>query len=132
MSLLRKLSTTALAVTALVPATALAAQNDLRGAPQLRLTENSTQHAELQFSTDRRLSRTASGTYRLRISFVLAGRRVSRIVAAGQHGEDYRYVARVTSDRGLRVGRKYRVRFAFPGQETTTRLVKVHPYEDRD
>ncbi len=131
MSRLRKLSTTALAVTALVPATAVAAQNELRGAPELRLTQ-SAQQAELQFNTDRRLSRSASGAYRLRISFVLAGQRVGKIVALGRHGDDYRYGARVTSDRGLTVGRKYRVRFTFPGQETTTRLVKVHPYEDRD
>ena len=124
MSRLRKLSTTALAVTALLPASAVAAQNELRGAPQLRLTDSARQ-AQLQFTTDRRLSRTSSGAYRLRIAFV-GEQRVSNIVAVGRHGDDYRYTARVTSGRDLRVGRKYRVRFTFPGQESTTRLVKVH------
>ncbi len=50
--------------------------------------------------------------------------KVSSAVAHRRHGDDYEYSARVTSTSDLRVGAKYRVRFA---DEGITRLVKLHP-----
>lgn len=127
MSRLRALTIAAIAATGIAApvAAGAGAGNELRSAPQMRLVD--AQEAQLQFTTERPVGRTASGASKLRIQFVSSSHHVSDITSSGRHGDDYRYRAKVTSDSELRVGRKYRVRFQFRGQDAVTRLVKVHP-----
>ena len=122
MSRLRTITASALAIAALAPVAASAADVELRSAPSMRLVDAT--HASLSFTTDERLSRTTNGALDIRIVFASAKQKVSSITAAGRHGDDYRYTARVTSTSDLRVGAKYTVRF---GAEGITRLVKLQP-----
>jgi hypothetical protein len=121
--LTRTLATSVLALAALVPAAANAAENDLRGAPTLRRVD--AHHARLKFTTDQRLTVRDGSLSGLRIVFS-GGQRVSSIVARGRHGDDYVYTARVSSESRLRTGVKYTVRFRFAGQSTHVRVVKLH------
>jgi hypothetical protein len=108
---------------ALVPATAVAAGNELRGAPSLHRVD--AHHARLRFATDQRLTIARGTPTGVRVAFA-GGQRVSSMVATGRHGDDYLYTARVSSQSELRPGVKYTVRFRFAGQPTTVRLVKLH------
>lgn len=121
MSHLKTLTASALAIVALTPVAASAADVELRSAPSMRLID--ARHATLSFTTDDRLTRTANGTYRIRIVFASGRQKVASVVARGRHGDDYRYSARVTSTSELRVGAKYTVRF---GENAVTRLVRLH------
>ena len=121
MSNLKTLTASALAIAAMVPATASAADVELRGAPSLRLVDS--RQATLSFTSDERLPRKADGTYRIRIVFASGRQKVASVVARGRHGDDHRYRARVTSTSDLRVGAKYTVRF---GDDGVTRRVKLH------
>ena len=107
----------------IIPATADAAGNDLRGAPTLRRID--THHAGLLFATDERLILRNGSSAGLRIAFS-GGRHVSSIVAIGRHGGDYRHTARVSSQTELRTGAKYTVRFRFGRRPAQVRLVKLH------
>lgn len=121
MSHLKTLTMAALAITAMTPLAASAADFELRSAPSMRLVDTKT--ARLSFTTDKRLTRKADGTYRIRIVFASGKQKVSSVVSRGRHGDDYKYSARVTSTSDLRVGAKYTVRF---GDDGVTRLVKLH------
>ena len=120
---IRLAATSMMAVAAMIPATANAAGNDLRGAPTLHRID--AHHARLQFATDERLVLRNGSSTGLRIAFS-GGQRVSSIVASGRHGDDYRYTAQVASETELRTGAKYTVRFRFGRQPATVRLVKLH------
>ena len=128
MTVSRTLLATALAATALAPAAAQAGpaskHNSLRSAPQMRVLDADT--AVLTFTTKRALPRDADGRPQLRIRFA-GGQRVPRLRAAGRHGTSRKYTARVHFTTAPRVGAKYTVRFAFRGQATVKRLVKLHP-----
>jgi len=54
------------------------------------------------------MPRRANGGLDARVFFSDQG--VSSVASAGRHGNDYVYTAGVRSDRGLRVGVRYRVR----------------------
>jgi hypothetical protein len=110
---------------ALVPATAIADGNELRGAPSLHRVDG--HHARLRFATDQRLTIARGTPTGIRVAFA-GGQRVSSMVASGRHGDDYVYTARVSSRSQLRPGAKYTVLFRFAGQRTTMRLVKLHQH----
>ncbi len=120
MSNLKTLTASALAIAALTPVAASAADVALRGAPTMRLVD--ANHATLAFTTDERLARKADGTSRIRIVFASPKQKVSSVVARGRHGDDYTYSARVTSASKLRAGAKYTVRF---GDDGVTRRVTL-------
>jgi hypothetical protein len=111
-----------LAAAALAPAAANAAHIELGGQPTLRQLDAT--HAQLRFAADRLPRRVGGGVAaRARI----AGQRVGALHAAGRHGRDVVYTARVTAPAGLRAGAKYTVRIEIPGQRAIGRLVKLHP-----
>jgi hypothetical protein len=111
------LTASLLAAAALAPATASAAPVGLGGQPTLRQVD--AHHARLQFAADRL---PAAGA-RVRI----AGQQVTAPRAAGRHGGDVVYTARVTAPGGLQAGAKYTVRIEIPGQAALVRQVKLHP-----
>jgi hypothetical protein len=121
-----RLTAVALAVTALVPAAAVAAgvhsHPVLKSSPQMRIVD--THHATLNFASDR-LPRTAAGKVDAEITFV-NGARVSGLKPNGTHGTDIRYVATVSSQRPLRHLAKYTVKFRLGDSSTVTRLVKLY------
>ncbi len=105
----------ALAVAAFTPAVASADHNALRGAPQMVRVDADT--VQVKFVTDQRLARNGA-----RIAVADAG--VGRTVrAAGRHGDDFKYVARVNVDQDLEVGTKYRVRIKLGGDDAVVRQV---------
>ena len=120
-----RLTATALTLTALAPAAALAAgvhsNPQLGGNPQMRLVDD--HHATLNFASDR-LPRTAAGKVDAKISFV-NGARVSALEPVGTHGNDIRYTARVSSQHVLRDHEKFTVSFRLGDSAPVKRFVKV-------
>ena len=120
-----RLTATALTLTALAPAAALAtgvqAKPQLGGNPQMRLIDN--HHATLNFASDR-IGRTAAGKVDATITFV-NGNRVTDIKPVGTHGNDIRYTARISSSRPLRLHAKYTVKFRLGDAKTVSRFVKL-------
>jgi hypothetical protein len=104
------LTAAALTASALAAPAAAAGGHDnpqLGGQPQLRIIDDT--HAALQFAAGR-LPRTKAGKIDAKITFV-NGWRVSGLEPIGTHGNDIRYVARVTAARQLRDHEKLRVTF---------------------
>jgi hypothetical protein len=120
-----RLTAVALAVTALVPAAAVAAgvhsHPQLKSSPQMRIVDD--HHATLHFASDR-LPRTAAGKVDATITFV-NGARVSALKPTGAHGYDIKYSARVSSERPLRNHAKYTVKLRLGDSSTVTRSVKL-------
>ena len=125
MTSITRLTATALTLSALVPAAAMAtgvhSNPQLGGNPQMRLIDN--HHATLNFASDR-LPRTAAGKVDAKITFV-NGARVSGLKAVGTHGSDIRYAAKVTSSKPIKLHQKYTVRFRLGDGKAVERLVKV-------
>jgi len=120
-----RLTATALTLTALAPAAALAtgvhAKPQLGGSPQMRLIDN--HHATLNFASDR-IARTAAGKVDAKITFV-NGARVSDLKPVGTHGNDIRYTATVSSKTALKLHQKYTVKFRLGDAKTVSRFVKL-------
>ena len=120
-----RLTATALTLTALAPAAALAAgvhsNPQLGGNPQMRLIDN--HHATLNFASDR-LPRTAAGKVDAKITFV-NGARVAALKPVGTHGNDIKYSARVSSQHVLRDHEKFTVTFRLGDSAPVKRFVKV-------
>ena len=117
-SRLPKILTAALAAVALAPAAALAADNELRGAPQAFKIDAKT--VQVQFVADAKLASPK------RSRVVIADRgTATRVKADGRHGNDFRYVASVKLRRAVEVGKKYRVMISLDGGEPIERLVLV-------
>jgi hypothetical protein len=125
MTSITRLTATALTLTALAPAAALAtgvhSNPQLGGNPQMRLVDD--HHATLNFASDR-LPRTAAGKVDAKITFV-NGARVSDLKPVGTHGNDIRYTAKISSQRPLRLHQKYTVKFRLGDSKTVQRFVKV-------
>ena len=122
---LRILTASALAVAALAPAGASAADIVLHSAPQLRMTDAT--HAKLNFTTSRKLPRKANGAFHVRI--YVAGARVGTIKAAGRHGRDFRYTGILRRTGRLEVGEKYTLRFIAAEQDPMVVKVKLYGKE---
>ena len=125
MSSITRLTATALALTALAPAAALAtgvhSNPQLGGNPQMRVVDD--HHATLNFASDR-LPRTAAGKVDAKIVFV-NGARVTDIKPVGTHGYDIRYTARVSSQSPLKLHQKYTVKFRLGDAKSVSRFVKL-------
>jgi hypothetical protein len=125
MTSITRLTATALTLTALAPAAALAAgvhsNPQLGGNPQMRLVDD--HHATLNFASDR-LPRTAAGKVDAKITFV-NGARVSALKPVGTHGNDIRYTATVSSSKPLRLHAKYTVTFRLGDSKSVKRFVKL-------
>jgi hypothetical protein len=125
MTSITRLTATALTLTALAPAAALATgvhhNPQLGGNPQMRLIDN--HHATLNFASDR-LPRTAAGKVDAKITFV-NGDRVTNIKPVGTHGSDIRYTATVSSKNALKLHQKYTVKFRLGDAKTVSRFVKL-------
>ena len=125
MTSITRLTVTALTLSALVPAAAMAtgvhSNPQLGGNPQMRLIDN--HHATLNFASDR-LPRTAAGKVDAKITFV-NGARVSDIKPVGTHGNDIKYSARVSSRTALKLHQKYTVKFRLGDAKTVSRFVKL-------
>jgi hypothetical protein len=125
MTSITRLTATALTLTALAPAAALAtgvhAKPQLGGSPQMRLIDN--HHATLNFASGR-IARTAAGKVDAKITFV-NGARVSDLKPVGTHGSDIRYTARVSSQHVLRDHEKFTVTFRLGGSASVKRFVKL-------
>jgi hypothetical protein len=125
MTSITRLTATALTLTALAPAAALAtgvhAKPQLAGNPQMRLIDN--HHATLNFAADR-IGRTAAGKVDAKITFV-NGARVTNLKPVGTHGTDIRYTARVSSQHTLKLHQKYTVKFRLGDAKTVSRFVKL-------
>jgi hypothetical protein len=104
------------------PAAALAGDVHLGGAPTARMTD--AHHATVRFASDR-LPRTAKGKLDARVFF--SGERATHLKAVGHHGRDVVYTARVSTDRTLRAGTKYTVKFKIADQDQIVRKVKLRP-----
>jgi len=120
-----RLTATALTLTALAPAAALAAgvhsNPQLGGNPQMRLIDN--HHATLNFASDR-LPRTAAGKVDAKITFV-NGARVTALKPVGTHGNDIKYSARVSSQHVLRDHEKFTVTFRLGDSAPVKVFVKL-------
>jgi hypothetical protein len=120
-----RLTATALTITALAPAAALAtgvhSNPQLGGNPQMRLVDS--HHATLNFASDR-LPRTAAGKVDAKITFV-NGARVSGLKPVGTHGYDIKYAATVSSSKPLRLHAKYTVTFRLGDSAPVKRFVKL-------
>jgi hypothetical protein len=125
MTSITRLAATALTLTALAPAAALAtgvhSNPKLGGNPQMRLIDN--HHATLNFASDR-IGRTAAGRVDAKITFV-NGARVTALEPVGTHGTDIRYTARVSSQSALKLHQKYTVKFRLGDAKTVSRFVKL-------
>ncbi len=115
------LTASLLAVAALAPSAAMAADAKLGGAPQMFQVDST--HATLKFAADR-LPRTESGKIDARV--LVSGKRVATLKATGRHGSDVVYSARVNAGRELRVGTKYTVSFKFGDQAPVVRKAKLY------
>lgn len=113
MSRIATTTASVLAVAALAPAGAIAAHNTLRGAPQLYRVDDTT--VRVQFTTDKKVARND-----VKVAVSDAGS-TRTVTAAGRHGNDFRYVARVKVKRNLTVGTKYTVRFTIGDDATIAR-----------
>ena len=110
-----KITASLLAVAALAPAGAIAADNALRGAPQMYRLDDET--VQVRFGTDQKVGRND-----VKVAVSDAG--LTRTVKSdGRHGNDHRYVARVNVDRDLEVGSKYTVRFTIDDDASISRKV---------
>ena len=115
MSRFTKLTAAALALAAALPAASSAAENELRGAPQMFRVNAQT--VQVKFVTDEAIGRDG-----VRVAVSNAGT-ARRATADGRHGDDYRYVARVRVRRDLQVGRKHTVRLTLDDGEPIVRQV---------
>lgn len=115
MSRLSVLIATALAVLAVAPAVSSAADNALRGQPQM--FRISAQTVQVKFTTDQRVGRNG-----VRVAIGQRGA-TRKVTPNGRHGRDFKYVARVKVDRPLAVGTKYTVRFTFGDDRPVARKV---------
>lgn len=109
----------AAAVAVLAPAAGHAADrtNALRGAPQMHVVN--AEDVRVSFVTDKRITSRDP-----RVVVADHGTAVEkRIVLAGRHGDDFRYVAKVRVRRPMTVGRTYTVRFAIAGESSIERKV---------
>jgi hypothetical protein len=125
MTSITRLTATALTLTALAPAAAMAtgvhSNPQLGGNPQMRLIDN--HHATLNFASDR-LPRTAAGKVDAKITFI-NGARVSDIKPVGTHGNDIKYSARVSSQHVLRDHEKFTVTFRLGDSAPVKVFVKL-------
>jgi hypothetical protein len=125
MTSITRLTATALTLTALAPAAALAtgvhSNPKLGGSPQMRLVDS--HHATLNFASDR-LPRTAAGKVDAKITFV-NGARVTDLKPVGTHGTDIKYSARVSYQGDLKLHQKYTVKFRLGDAKTVQRPVKL-------
>jgi hypothetical protein len=119
--MLRLLTASLLATSALlIPATA-DAKVDLGGAITLRVDDS--HHAKLEFASDA-LPLKADG--RIDASVVMApGKRASALTKAGMHGDDTRYTSTITSKHAFRVNTRYTVRLKIAGQQDIVRQIKL-------
>jgi hypothetical protein len=115
MTRLQTIAASALAVAAIAPATAAADTNALRGAPQMFQVDSDT--VQVNFTADKRIARNGA---RIAIADLGSTRTVR---AAGRHGNDFKYVAKVNVDDAMTVGAKYRVRFTLGSGAAASRLV---------
>ena len=126
MTSITRLTATALTLTALAPAAALAtgvhSNPQLGGNPQMRLVDS--HHATLNFASDR-LPRTAAGKVDAKITFVNGALRATDIKPVGTHGSDIRYTARVSSQRALKLHQKYTVTFRLGDSKPVKVFVKL-------
>jgi hypothetical protein len=106
--------------TVLAAAAALATAHhpELRGAPQLKLSD--AHHATLTFAADP-IPRNGS---RLDAKLTFPNGHVGRLRRTGTHGGDAVYSTRVSSSRALQAGRKYTVTFRLGDSKPVRRLVK--------
>jgi hypothetical protein len=118
-SRLPSLTTAALVAAALAaPAAALAADNELRGAPQAYKLDAKT--VQVSFAADEKLASTT------RSRVVIADRGTATSVkAVGRHGDDFKYRATVKLRRSVEVGRKYTVSISLDGAEPVRRQVLI-------
>jgi hypothetical protein len=120
-----RLTATTLTLAALAPAAAAAAgvhsHPQLGGNPQMRVVD--AHHATLSFASDR-LPRTATGKVDAKITFV-DGARVSAIKPVGNHGNDIRYSATVSSKTPLKLHQKYTVKFRLGDSKSVQLFVKL-------
>lgn len=114
MTRLTTLVASALTVAALAPATAGASTNALRGQPQLERLDADT--VRVTFVADERIGDEG---VRVGVNHVGTTRTVR---AAGRHGRDFKYRARIQVSRDLHVGRKYKVWFRFGDDRPILRL----------
>jgi hypothetical protein len=125
MTSITRLTATALTLTALAPAAALAtgvhSKPQLRSSPQMRLVDS--HHATLNFASDR-IARTAAGKVDAKITF-LNGARVSGLKPNGTHGNDIKYIATVSSQHVLRDHEKFTVTFRLGNSAPVKRFVKL-------
>jgi hypothetical protein len=119
--MLRTLTASLLAATALaVPATA-SADVPLHSAISMRLVDS--HRATIEFASPV-LPRKADGTIDAR--YVLApGKRASAIKKVGMHGTDTRYQSTITSKNALRVNVRYTVRLKIAGQKDIVQKIKL-------
>jgi hypothetical protein len=115
MSRIAKTTASLLTIAALAPAASLAADNELRGAPQLRVAGE--QSLSVNFVVDDRLG--SSGAKVTVVGLGSAGAKA--VKAAGKHGNDFKYRATVKTSKQFEVGRKYTVKLTIDG-ETVQRL----------
>jgi hypothetical protein len=125
LSLPRFAAAAAVTLTALAPASALAAgvhsHPKLAGSPQMRLVD--AHHADLRFASDR-LPRTANGRVDAKITFA-GGLRVSNLRPTGIHGSDIVYTARISSAKVLKNHQKFQVTFRLGDSSPVKRSVKL-------
>jgi hypothetical protein len=125
MTSITRLTATALTLTALAPAAALAtgvhSNPQLGGNPQMRLVDD--HHATLNFASDR-LPRTAAGKVDAKITFV-NGARVSDLKPVGTHGNDIRHPATVSAQKPLKLHQKYTITFRLGDSKPVKRFVKL-------
>ena len=117
MTRLTTLTASLVTAAALAPAVALAGSGDteLRGAPQLRQAGADT--VQVRFTNDDKV-RSAR--------VVIFGHgTATKVRAAGRHGDDFRYVARVEVRKDMEVGRKYEVRISVNGDDTPAERLAV-------
>jgi hypothetical protein len=124
-SLPRLAAAAAVTLTAMAPATALAAgihsHPRLGGSPQMRLVD--AHHADLTFASDR-LPRTATGRVDAKITFA-GGQRVSNLRPTGTHDGDIVYKARISSAKRLKNHEKFRVTFRLGDSAPVQRTVEL-------
>jgi hypothetical protein len=123
MTRLSRTTVAALALAALAaPATALAADAHLQGAPTLRVVD--ADQATLRFVLDQPLPRKTSGSIDARVHFADQG--ASSISGDGRHDKGYGYAAGVKSAHRLRVGQQYTVKIVVAGSdEAIVRRVRL-------
>lgn len=117
MSTINRIAASALAVAAIAPATALAAQLDLRGAMSLRQTGDRA--ARVTFAVDERLTSVRD------TKVVFSDQGSFAVKSAGRHGNAYRYVSDVKAARKLVEGTRYTVRVKATGAKSVVAKIKL-------